>query len=437
MIGTAPRDGPGITVVAPFFVVAPIGLVAAGLLLATAGEDVLLAVNTPQLVAVTHATVLGWLTLSIMGAVYQLGPAVFGGRLVSKRLVGIQFVVHVASVTTFIAAVQAWNVPLMGVAAIGVVTSLVLFLVNALPASRWFHTASLPQLYVSVAILFLGATAVMGITFVGALEHLWFPITQGRLSGHAHLGLVGWLALMLMGVSYQLTPMFHVAPRAVPRFGRLALVFTSLATITAFVGFSMDPDVPVRVVLAVFLSTGPILWMLDTVHMLRKRSRRHMDIHGHALVASMVFLSCTIVIGMLSATGTRFAPSGEPARLLLAYGTLGIGGWAGTLLIGNSAKIVPFLVWNSRYRALAGLTPVPGVADLSYAGLAHTTLVTLSSAVVVIAAGALLGELVLIRAGGLLLAASGACHCATLLAIIFMRPTTSAQKAPFQGPVNT
>ena len=79
------KESPPLGVIMPFFVVAPLGLAAAGLMLLLAGHDAFLAVNVPRVVAATHAAVLGWLTLTIMGAIYQLGPAVFGGRLISLR----------------------------------------------------------------------------------------------------------------------------------------------------------------------------------------------------------------------------------------------------------------------------------------------------------------------------------------------------------------
>jgi len=77
-----PGRGPALGLVAPFFLAAPAGLAAAGLLLATSNGDTFLAINAPRTVAVTHAAVIGWLSMTIFGAVYQLGPAVLGGRLI-------------------------------------------------------------------------------------------------------------------------------------------------------------------------------------------------------------------------------------------------------------------------------------------------------------------------------------------------------------------
>ncbi len=437
MSGVAPRQSPPLGHVAPFFVAAPLGLIAAGLMLVRADGDAFLAVNIPKLVSATHAAVLGWLTLFIMGALYQLGPTVFGGRLLSLRLVRVQFVVHVMSVAAFVIALETWNVSVMGMAGIAVAVSFGLFLVNALPAIRWFKKGSLPRLYVSVAVLFLVGTAAAGISFAGALEHLWFPVTQGRLAGHAHLGLVGWLGLTLMGVSYQLVPMFHVVPRRRPRFGRIALAVTVVSTIAAGIGFSLEPSIPVRLALALFLAAGPVLWASDMVEFLRARSRRRMDIHGRATILALAFLVLAIALGMLVSLGGAVAPAGEPARLQLAYGVAAIGGWAGVTLIGNSFKIVPFLVWNERYREIAGREPVPMVAELSNETWAHVTLTLHAMAVLVLVLGAISGQLLLLHSGGFLLMVAGASHFGAIVFVLLHRPAVAAGAPTRPGPVRS
>ncbi len=429
----AASEGPPLGLVAPFFVVAPLGLLAAGALFMASGEDALLAINAPRTVAVTHATVLGWLTLSIMGAIYQLGPAVLGGRLRWPRLARIQFWLHATSVAGFVVTLSEWNVPWMGLAGSGLVVSFILFLVNAIPAVRWFRRGSMPRLYISTAMLFLVAAASLGITWVGTLEHLWFPVTLGRLSGHAHLGLVGWLAIMVMGVSYQLVPMFNVVQDRQPRFDRPALAITAVAAATAGVWLMSDPGPGVRATLAAGLVAGPAIWAIDMVRLLRARARRNLDIQGRATFVSLTFLAAAMVLGVLSAIGEPVAPGGEPARLQLAYGVVAAGGWAGCTLIGNSYKILPFLVWYHRYRQLAGTRPIPVVADLYSERWALATLLTHAAAVAVLAVAALLGSLAVLHLGGGLLAASGGLHFSTLATIVLRRDVPARPPASLQG----
>lgn len=428
------RESPPLGIIAPFFLAAPLGLAIAGFILLRIDDTAFLAVNVPHLVAATHASVLGWLTLAIMGAVYQLGPSVFGGHLISLRLARYQFIIHVVSVVCFVPAIYAWNTYWMAGAGVGVVISLILFLINAISAVAWFRRGSMPRMFVSMALLFLIAGASFGITYVGDLEHGWFPITQGRLSGHAHLGLIGFLGLVLMGVSYQTVPMFQVVRRGVVRFERPVLIITTAATVFGALFLMTDPSPAVRVGLAIGFAIGPALWIADMVRMLRSRSRRNLDIHTRATVVSLGFLVAAIAVGIVAAAGEALSPGGQPARLQLAYGILAIGGWGGSTLIGSSFKIVPFLVWNSRYLHLAGREPVPSIADLSRERWNHATLGLHSLAVVVLAVGALSGQLTVLHLGGLLLAGAGLSHSGALFSVVFHHPVARASDAaPMKG----
>lgn len=430
MSAVSPKESPPLGLVAPFFVTAPLGLVGAGILLLLAGNDAFLAVNAPRLVAATHAAVLGWLTLSIMGAIYQLGPAVLGGRLISQRWVRIQFGIHVVSVVGFVIALEAWDVRVMAAAGAGAAVSLIIFLVIAFPAVRGPGRDSIVRTYVSVALVFLAAAATAGVTYLGTLEHLWFPVTQGRLSGHAHLGLLGWLGLMIMGVSYQLIPMFQVVRRGVPRFARPVLLVTAVSAGAGGLILMTDPSMPVRAVVAVAMAAGPILWIFDVWSMLKARSRRIVDVHTRATVVSLGFLAAAAVLGVLAAVGEPVAPGGEPARMQLAYGICAIGGWAGTTLIGNSFKIVPFLVWNARYRERAGFERVPLVADLVNESWTNATLAVHAVAVATLGVGALAGQIAILHAGGLLLAIGGAGNLGVLLSVLIHRPARHAAGTP-------
>jgi hypothetical protein len=263
---------------------------------------------------------------------------------------------------------------------------------------------------------------------VGTLEHLWFPVTMGRLAGHAHMGLIGWLALVVMGTSYQLVPMFNVVNRARPRFGWWALAITAAAALGGGLALMSDPSRPLRLGIAVLMLAGPSLWSVDTVRLLRARAKRHLDIQGHCTVVSLGFLAAAALLGLAVASGSPFLGAEDAARWQLAYGVAAIAGWAGITLIGNSYKILPFLVWYHRYRELAGSRPIPLVGDVYSERWAHLTLLLHATATVILVAGALLGQLALLQGGGLVLAAGAAVHAAGLAHIVLARhePSRSA-----------
>lgn len=413
----AATRSPALGVIAPFFLVAPLGLVVAGLLLAGAESDSFVAVNLPRNVAVTHGIVIGWLTTTIMGATYQLGPVVMGGDLLSVRMARWQLVLHVVSVGLFIWALSEWEVRWMGAAGAGLYVSLALYAVNIGVALRRGRSWSLPRGFVMASTGFLAVAMTFGLTYLGTLqpEHAWFGITLGRLSAHAHLGLVGWLALTVMGVGYQLVPMFNVINQAKPRFGWLVLGVTGSATALFVVWIFLDPPAGVRVALVALLAVGPALWGIDQAWLMSRRAKRRVDIQGRATYVALAFLGLTIALGLAAALGTPLTSNDEPARWLLAYGAAGTLGWVGSTLIGNSYKILSFLIWFHRYRPLVGREPVPVATEIYSESAATAVLVANGVCVLLLAGAAVTGSTELLRAGGVLLAGVGAAHALTML----------------------
>lgn len=425
-------QSPPFWLVIPFFLAAPAGLVAAGLLLLSSDADVFVAINAPRLVAVTHALVIGWITTTVIGATYQLGPAVIGGPLLSPGLARIQFGVHLLAVPLFVWSLFEWQTTGMALAGSLLALSFVLYFVNGAWSMLRGGTRSLPRAYFAVALAALLGAAGFGLTWAFALDDSWFPITLGRLSAHAHVALIGWLGITLMGVSYQLVPMFNVVPQDRPRFGRAALVLTS-ASLFLFVPVMLtEPGPATRVFLAILVAAGPLLWALDQCLLIRARARRRLDIQGRATVVSLAFLAAAALAGMIAASGIA-APTAEPARPLLVYAALGILGWFGIAVVGNTYKIVPFLVWFHRYSSQAGLRPVPLMNQIYSERAAHAVVVALASSALVLSLGAALGSLEVFRAGGALVAATGTVHEAALLRILLPHRASAEQPRTASG----
>ncbi|MCC6387508.1 MAG: hypothetical protein IT302_09010 [Dehalococcoidia bacterium] len=428
----APANSPPLGLVAPFLLLAPIGLIAAGMLIATAGDDTFAAINAPHTVAITHALVLGWVTTLMMGALYQLGAAVIGGRLLSEPLARAQLVLHVCAVALFTWAVEGWRTDVMPIAGSLVILSFALFAANLAHALLTSANASLPRLGAGLGISWLAVTGGIGLTYALAVSQAWFPITLGRLAAHAHAGLAGWLGLTLMGVSFQLVPMFNVA-KAKPRHGTAILYGTAAAVAIFALAIAFDPPWPVRVALALLLAAGPSAASFEIVRLMRARSKRRLDIQGRGTFVSVSFFAATVVLGLLAAIGEPVAPGGEPARVLLAYGIVGIGGWMGCAMIGNSFKILPFLLWYHRYRPRVGIAPVPVVGDIYSETVATIALASHAFSVVWLAVAALAGSMVGLHAGGVLLALSAAVHCTGLAHTLL--PKTSSRDVPSRTPV--
>lgn len=428
----APQLSAPLSVIAPYFLLAPAGLLLAGVLLLGARSADFGAINHPTTLGITHAVVLGWITTTMFGATYQLGAAVLGGRTLPAWLLHAQLALHLAAVGVFALAFRAWDLMWLRAGSFALVATIGIHLVAVVSPLRSAQGWPPIRVYLLAGAIGLAATATLGFLWVDALHAARYTVTSMRISAHAHLGLVGWLGLTLMGVSYQLVPMFNVVNRRKPAVPRqsLGLVAAGLAAFVAANLLALSQWAIAAGGLVVL--AGLAAWAVDQWLLLAARSRRKMDIQGRASYVSLGFLA---LAGGLALAALVRGVVGAPLlpRLLLAYGAAGTLGWMGVALIGNSYKILPFLIWYHRYRALAGRQPVPLVADLYSERAAHAVLGAHATAVLLLVAGILAASDVLTRGAAVLFIVAAVVHVASLVHMFVPRRVAPGRVNPSPG----
>ena len=125
----------------------------------------------PRIIALTHTVTLGWITLSIMGATYQLIPIVLERPVWSERLARWQFPIFLVGSGGMVAHFYLSNWPGLamaaGIAGIGVALHLVNAGLSMRGLGAWTFTARL----MALALVGLAATVVFGLGL--AAGRLW------------------------------------------------------------------------------------------------------------------------------------------------------------------------------------------------------------------------------------------------------------------------
>ncbi|HEY7676390.1 MAG TPA: hypothetical protein VIG69_04930, partial [Candidatus Methylomirabilis sp.] len=162
--------------------------------------------------ALTHLITLGWISMTIMGAAYQLVPVALETQLYSERIARWQYWFMLLGVIGMVA--HFWNGHFNGMAwsAGLVLVAVVLFVWNMgvtlwrLP--RWGIVAK----HVAASVSFLLATAVVGnLVALDKVLGFWPGEVLTIVHAHAHLAALGWVSMMIFGVAYRLIPMFTLA----------------------------------------------------------------------------------------------------------------------------------------------------------------------------------------------------------------------------------
>jgi len=378
----------------------------------------------PRVVALAHAVTLGWITLAIMGASYQLIPIVLGQPVWSERLARWQFWILLLAVSGMIAHfyIGTWPglVLAAGLLAVGILLHLGNVALSLRGFGRWTFTARL----VVLAYAGLGLTVVFGL-LLGA-DHVvkvlpWdlFP----TLHAHVHLALLGWIAPMVLGVAARVYPMFLLAPE--PRGWPERLQFWGLAIGGPAVVLGLLLHLPAVVLggaLAAFAAAGGHLaWVIE---MARHRRRPRLDWGLRFVLMGAVFLAPGGLLGLAFAADLI-----SGSRLALAYAVLVLGGWISLTIAGMMLKIVPFLVWFCVYSSRVGKEPVPTLPDLSWARAEGAAHVLLTAGVIALAAAVAGASPDAIRAAGIVLALGALAFGGALGAAL----THLARRAPDGG----
>lgn len=354
--------------------------------------DLLRGNDDPHVFALTHLAVLGWITMVMMGALYQLFPVALSGEIRDPALGRWNFWVYGIGVAGFVPSFFLnWT---LGVAIFGALTvaGIVHFVANLLrsyPSIRIWHPMAS---YLLAALGWLVLTIVFGFAYALNWQFRWFAVSDAMLAAHVHLGLAGWLSLTLMGVSYKLVAMFALAYGHSERVARWNLGAWNLGLAGLTLSLLFQPHTMLVLLFAIWLAASAVVFVADMVLLLRKRRRRRLSLEQwHSFVA---FGSLLVAAGM----GVLLA-SGHPLTRtwVVAYGYVAIVGWFGFSIIGKLYKIIPFLAWLHRFAPAAGARPVALIQDLVDARLGWLSFILLLTGYVGVVGGLLVSALPLLR----------------------------------------
>ena len=381
----------------------------------------------PRLAALTHTVTLGWITLSIMGASYQLIPIVLERRVWSERLARWQFWILAGGIAGMVAHFYIGRWPGLLLAAVMVAAGVAMHLVNAALTLRSVERWRLPARFIAMAFTGLGLTVLFGLV-LGA-DRIWKFLPGGffpTLHAHFHLALLGFVAPIVMGVAARVYPMFMLAPEPSGWPERVQFWGLALGVPGVVSGLLGVPSLVVPGAIAVAAASAAHLTWVS--RMARDRRRPALDWGLRFVLTGSAFLIAAGTMGL----GLAFDLLSGP-RAALAYAVLALGGWVSLTIVGMMLKIVPFLVWYRIYSPQAGRAPVPTLAQLGWPAAEGLAYAFLTGGVAALAAALAVGDARLIGAAGVILAAGALCFAAAVARVLLHMARSGRQPAATAG----
>jgi hypothetical protein len=300
----------------------------------------------PRMLAVVHLVTLGWISSSILGSIYIVGPLALRMPLPARGpdyAAFAGFAVGVVGMASHfwldLPSGMAWGAGLTALAMSYVAARGIVNLWTAPVPLEARLPVALALLNVIVAALLGGLLAVDKVSPILRINHL------DGVFAHAHLAALGWGTMMVVGAGYRILPM--ILPAAMPRgFWAYASGLLLEAGVIGLVWgfFAGGRGLAVAGSLAVagigsFLSR--VVWMLRNRRPAPSELPRPDWSVVHAFQA-LAYLVAACGLGLYLAVAER---SDTTLALASAYGVLGLLGFLSQIIVGVEGRLLPLFGW--------------------------------------------------------------------------------------------
>lgn len=294
----------------------------------------------PTMLAIVHLLTLGFAGHCMLGALCQVLPVVSSQSIpLSQRLL-LWIRISLGAGTLLLAGFFIGYQPLLAFAALILLTTgLALFVLRLATALVKIKPAGMTVTAIRLAALSLLVTLIAGAMLLwwradpGSAPVPWLTTDQ-----HALWGTLGWAMLLIIGVSFQVIPMFHVAPdfpRQIQRYLPAALFVLLLLGYNDLVAGSISTGSAIAV-------KGCILfYCLVAAVTLQRRKRKLIDYTVRFWQLGLGSIGLSMLLSLL-----QYLPETLNVGLCqrLAALSFGIGGIL-SIILGMLQKIVPFLMF--------------------------------------------------------------------------------------------
>lgn len=402
----ASQNAPSPGIVIPHFVFGGMVWLVAIVLFSLFPESLTQHYFNPKLLAITHLIVLGWISMVIFGALYQLIPVIMEVKLYSEKLAIVSFVL--LAFGAILLAISFWHFWLgtsMHIAATLILFAISVFAVNVFVTSKNSAKNSIEKDFIQTAVIWLLLTIIAGIALAINLTHPFLaPPHLELLKLHAHAGIVGWFIQLIMGVGSKLLPMFMVSHQLNKTNLKVAYYLINIGLIGAVVCLFVQWKRG-TVVSSITVVVGVISFLSFLLEAYKKRVKKKLDTGMRQSAFSFIIVTIPVILVLLLLIESE-SKQQNTLPLVIAYGSVLLIGFISSLIMGQTYKTLPFIVWLKVYRGKVGKGKTPFPKDLYSEKGATAQLWVFAVGFALLLSGIIIQNEMIIRSGGLILLSS-------------------------------
>lgn len=389
MFSVSQDFAPPFKLISPFFILGSLFYLLSVIFLFFFSADNLLMLDT-KVLSFVHLFLLGFVMMTIFGAMAQLVPVVlevghFGVELFYAiwPLLAIGTMMMAFGFTSY-----STLLPFGGTIVLVAMMIFVMEIFLTIKKVKKFNLVISSMLTANI-FLFFGIIfgLVMALGYAGMVD----VDINALLKGHVFLVVIGYIVVTIMGLSVVLLPMFGLSHGFSKKPLEIAILLVSISVIMVVLS-SLSTSALLAYGGYILASAGLLIYFyfIYTIH--KSRARKDIDIYAKSLIFAYFSLIASLSMALI-----YFAVGYEP--LLLASAWMMFFGFFAFVITGHIYKIIPFLVWFERFSPLVGKQKVPMLAEMLPARSSSAQFLFCALGVVAVAAAILLQDGVILKAG--------------------------------------
>lgn len=351
-------------VILPFYIYASVSFIVACLLLFLGSGAFTGHYFHPKVLSVTHIMALGWGSMMILGASHQLVPVLIEGKLYSNVLAYLSFVF--AGIGIILLIWGFYHFDFGWIAQTGglmILTAFIFYLINIAVSMAKSNHQNVHATFVFAGVLWMVITVSLGVLLVFNFSYRVFSLDSLHyLALHAHVGIVGWFLMMVLGVGSRLIPMFMISKyNNVKRLWQIFYLING-ALLLFFVSFIIKPNPVIYFISTILVILAIGLFIHFCYKAYKQRIRKMVEpqlkislLAGWLMLIPAVLLMILFTIPVVSSDFTSLA---------LVYGFCIFFGWITAIIFGMTFKTLPFILWNKKFHQKAGVGKTPNPREL-------------------------------------------------------------------------
>jgi len=335
--GLSVDQAPPISAPLRFYLTAPLFAIIAGLLIFFSEADILMSRYSIDSIVITHALTIGFLGFIMLGSLTQMLPVLAGAKIPKVSLVSntSHLFLVVGTILMILGLTQdntlfntiAYLLLGSGFVMIIAVISFAIFKVeNFTPTVK----------AMSVSLFFAFFTVLMGVFLLYTYTDDSLVEYRNMIANvHSVWGIFGFAAVLIIGVTFQVLPMFYVAPRFKQFCKRRVVLLIAIGLFIWLITnlFLESYSIIGKAWIALFF------WAFATT-VWRKLSARRRPI-SDVTVWYWRMASISLTLGSFLWIFDEYFKNEYVVMVAILLG----GGFILSIMIGMLYKIIPFLVW--------------------------------------------------------------------------------------------